>query len=471
MPKKAVILGGGLTGLSCGWKLNQNGYEVTIIEKDNTVGGISGSEPKNGYIFDYGAHAYHSRVPYLLETFKELAGPEFRKVLKLHRVNFMGSYYKYPLEAVDIIKKMKFATALSCFWDYFSQVIKRKFQKPQDNNAEEWIVNRFGWTLYNFFFRDYTTKVWGVPPSQLSALFARHRIPYISLWSLAKKSFMKGVHKLTRWEHRYAPLVIEMYYPAKGSGVIPEKIAQKIRDQKGQIHLESEVIQIKRQQNIITSVTINHKGKPETIPGDVFVSTIPVNELILGLEPPAEMPVAEVAQKLAFRAMVIACLVVNKEKVLDFPSVYYTNKFFTRLTSLNNYCLDVPAGKTQLMAEIHCAFEGEIWKAKEAEIIDRVGEELVKESFIKKSEVDFGFLLKIKHAYPIYKVGYENHMNLIMQYLNKFENLYSSGRQGLFKYVDMDVAVEMGFETAKFILSGQNKDKVKNISFEERLFI
>ena len=47
----------------------------------------------------------------------------------------------------------------------------------------------------------------------------------------------------------------------------------------------------------------------------------------------------------------------------------------------------------------------------------------------------------------------------------------TGGRQGLYKYVDMDIASEMGLAMADFLMSGQSKRAaVGNVPYEDRTF-
>ena len=39
--KKAIVIGGGVTGLSAVWKLSENGYKVNIIESEKSLGGLT----------------------------------------------------------------------------------------------------------------------------------------------------------------------------------------------------------------------------------------------------------------------------------------------------------------------------------------------------------------------------------------------------------------------------------------------
>ena len=50
--KKAIIIGGGVTGLSAAWKLSENGYKVNIIESEKSFGGLAKTIKIGNYFFD-----------------------------------------------------------------------------------------------------------------------------------------------------------------------------------------------------------------------------------------------------------------------------------------------------------------------------------------------------------------------------------------------------------------------------------
>ena len=76
-------------------------------------------------------------------------------------------------------------------------------------------------------------------------------------------------------------------------------------------------------------------------------------------------------------------------------------------------------------------------------------------------------------AFPPYPldVGYEKAIATLSEELLRFENLVTGGRQGLYKYVDMDIASEMGITMAEHLLSGRAKrDAIGDTPYEERMF-
>ncbi len=59
------------------------------------------------------------------------------------------------------------------------------------------------------------------------------------------------------------------------------------------------------------------------------------------------------------------------------------------------------------------------------------------------------------HAYPIYKMDYKKHVNIVQNYLRQFSNLQTMGRQGLFRYDNSDRALLTGICAGRYFLGEQ----------------
>src|SRR5919108_1009201 len=226
-----VVLGGGVCGLAAGFTLAERGERVMLLEAQDFLGGLGTTlRDSSGAGYDFGPHAYHARNRRVLDMFKSIASDGFPARAKNVRIKFRGKYYKYPLEALDIAKSMSPFLAARAFFDYSMESVRRKLRPRALVSAEDWVVQAMGRTLYGLFFGPYTTKVWGMPPAELAASFAQHRIPHISLAKVVVSSLRKGRAKITGTEHRYAPLVVELFYPPKGAGLISERMAERIQN-------------------------------------------------------------------------------------------------------------------------------------------------------------------------------------------------------------------------------------------------
>ena len=497
------MLGGGICGLAAGFSLAEHGEQVTLLEAQHFLGGLATTlRGETGAGFDFGPHAYHARNQRVLDMFKEIASDGFPARGKNVRIKFRGKYYKYPLEALDIAKSMSPLLAARAFGDYTLESIRRRLRPRQLVSAEDWVVQAMGRTLYSLFFGPYTTKVWGIPPSNLAASFAQHRIPHISLAKVVVSSLRKGRAKITGSEHRYAPLVVELFYPPRGAGLISQRMADRIKKanpaneictgalataievEGGRVvavrYREAPGTDLDGQLALLASGT-EERGNPyaaapspeQRIACDRLVNSIPLPALIQLLGDAVSAEAKAAARFLRFRALTIVGLRVKRPQALPAQSIYFTNKTFNRLSETRNYggsevCA---ADETILLCDITCDVGDRIWNASAEELGRICAAELAEEGFMKESELAESVVLRSTFGYPVYMVGYERAIDTLMKELLRFDNLLTGGRQGLYKYVDMDIASEMGLAMADHFLSGKRKaEAIGNIPYEDRVF-
>ncbi len=498
-----VVLGGGICGLAAGMQLSQGGTGVTVLEAQHFLGGLATTlRGSSGAGYDFGPHAYHARNQRVLDMFKEIAHDGFPARAKNVRIKFRGKYYRYPLEAADLARSMDPLLAARAFADYLSEAARRKVRPRPLVSAEDWVVQAMGRTLYSLFFGPYTQKVWGVPPSQLAASFAQHRIPHISLWKVIQTSLRKGRAKVSGTEHRYAPLVIELYYPPRGAGLISERMAERIRAKGGRVETGALVtgldvagdrvagVRFRRvpptggdgQLCVMTTGTETGLdayrgngglGPEERIDCDGVVSTLPLPVLFTLLGDAVSPEAKSAAQHLRFRALTVVGLRVKRPQALPAQSIYFQDKTFNRLSETRNYGGSDVCGpdETVLLCDITCEVGDATWNADPHELGHRCAIELEAEGFLKVSDVVECVALRTTFAYPVYLVGYEHAITTLMNELMRFENVLTGGRQGLYKYVDMDIASEMGLSMADHILSGRTKQEaIADIPYEDRVF-
>jgi len=499
-----IVLGGGICGLAAGFQLAEHGDRVTVLEAQHFTGGLATTlRGETGAGYDFGPHAYHARNQRVLDMFKEIAHDGFPAQPKRVSIKFRGSYYKYPLEALDIARSMSPVVAGRAFFDYFVELVRRKVMPKKMVSAEDWVVQAMGRTLYGMFFGPYTQKVWGIPPSQLAASFAQHRIPHISLSKVVVSALRKGYAKRTGTEHRYAPLVIELFYPPKGAGLISDRMVERIRkaSAENEVHTGTLVTGIdvegarvtgvryrrvpstKRDGELCVMATgregtvdpygLAQAGPEERITGDRIVNTVPLPALIELLGDAVSQEARDAARFLRFRALTIVGLRVKKPKALPAQSIYFQDKTFNRLSETRNYGgseICAP-DETILLCDITCDVNDRVWNASPQDIGMQCARELEAEGFIKTSEVAECVVLRSTAGYPVYMVGYEQAIDTLMQELGRFENLVTGGRQGLYKYVDMDIASEMGLSMADHFLSGRTKaEAIGSVPYEDRTF-
>jgi protoporphyrinogen oxidase len=99
-------------------------------------------------------------------------------------------------------------------------------------------------------------------------------------------------------------------------------------------------------------------------------------------------------------------------------------------------------------AEITCRIGDEHWRAQDDELIAIAVSDLEQIGLVRAREVLGAFVKKIPHAYPVYDLEYKQHLTPIMDFVHSLENIKTGGRQGLFRYNNMDQSIEMGRKMA-----------------------
>ena len=101
--------------------------------------------------------------------------------------------------------------------------------KNQDT-LEGFYAARFGWRLYEHFFKTYTEKVWGVPATELSADWGAQRVKDLSLVPRGRRSDQAEALPRGRAtaSNAVTSLIEEFKYPKYGPGMMWEIAAEKV---------------------------------------------------------------------------------------------------------------------------------------------------------------------------------------------------------------------------------------------------
>ena len=94
---RAVVIGGGVSGLATACLLARDGHQVTVLEKNDELGGRAGAWEQNGFIFDTGPSWY--LMPEVFEHFYRLMGTTTAEQLDLVPLRPGYRIYGEPAEA------------------------------------------------------------------------------------------------------------------------------------------------------------------------------------------------------------------------------------------------------------------------------------------------------------------------------------------------------------------------------------
>jgi protoporphyrinogen oxidase len=150
---EVTIIGAGPAGLTAAYELSKLGLHSTVIEADSQVGGLSRTVNYRGYRFDIGGHRFFSKVPLINELWHEMLREEFLIRPRLSRIYYRKHFFDYPLKAANALTGLGPVEALLITLSYTKAKL---FPGGEETNFEQWVSNRFGYRLYEVFFKTYT---------------------------------------------------------------------------------------------------------------------------------------------------------------------------------------------------------------------------------------------------------------------------------------------------------------------------
>jgi protoporphyrinogen oxidase len=114
-----------------------------------------------------------------------------------------------------------------------------------------------------------------------------------------------------------------------------------------------------------------------------------------------------------------------------------------------------PAGATSLMLEVPCDKGDALWTANEDALYARCMDDLSELGLTGlRQRTRAYFSSFVPEGYPIYHLGYREDRDAVLGSVSDCEGIRSCGRQGSFRYVFMDAAMQMGIDAARSLASG-----------------
>ncbi len=167
MNKKALIIGSGLTGSTCGYILAKNGWDVTVYEKEYRVGGHVKTASINGLMYEeYAIHVNHTDNDEVIQLIREVA--EWHNYTHIVKTFVDNQLLSWPPQ-ISELKNTK-------FWNKIEKELSSLPTEIDKTNFETYAISIMGKTLYELFIYSYTKKQWGMEPKNLSSSFAPKRI-------------------------------------------------------------------------------------------------------------------------------------------------------------------------------------------------------------------------------------------------------------------------------------------------------
>lgn len=450
--KSVVILGAGPAGLSAAIELLKDSYDVTIVEREAVIGGISKTIKYKGFRFDVGGHRFFTKNDEVEKLWKEALGKDFRRTKRLSRIYYKKKFFMYPIELKDTLKKAGIATSLACIFSYLRYRIAPV--RPEESFSA-WVTNRFGKKLFLMFFKSYTEKTWGISTDELSAEWAAQRIKGLSLWVALTNALFKPKVKVKT-------LIEEFKYPKYGPGQMYEKFANIIKKRGGKIILNTQVKEISCSGKKVNGIVVSDEsGKTKKISADYVITTLPLPKTIELISPKLELA-KKVGKILKFRDFISVNLIVKQKNIFPDTWIYIHDPSVKmgRIQNFKNWSRFMTPNQnlTPIGCEYFCNQGDELWNMKNSDLIKLASSEIDQMGLSRKDLVLDGMVYRMREAYPIYMGQYQSYIKKARQEIEKIQNLYAAGRGGMFRYNNMDHSILSGLYAARLLMGKEGYD-------------
>jgi protoporphyrinogen oxidase len=510
----AIIIGAGPGGLTAAIELERHSQiKPIVVEASQEIGGLSRTVLYKGNRMDLGGHRFFSKSDRVMRWWLEVmpieagvdqaaqlryrgeqldvpaAGaapdPETEDLVMLvrnrkSRIYFLRRFFDYPISMTGAtFRNLGVFRTFRCGVSYLRSAL---LPQREERTLEDFIVNRFGKQLYLTFFKSYTEKVWGVPCDAISAEWGAQRIKGLSLKSLLmhflRKTFNRQRSESIAQKQTETSLIEKFLYPKLGPGQLWEHVACKVREAGGEIHNGFTVNRINVAGYRVISVEgINEARERVTFAGDYFFSTMPVRELIRALSTPAPAEVVEVSEGLVYRDFITVGLLTAKLVVTEpdgsplkdnWIYIQEPDVMVGRLQIFNNWSPWLVGSKDKVWIglEYFCNETDPIWKLSDEDMAKFAIGEVAKIGILKVEDVEDFHVVRVPKTYPAYFGSY-GRFDVIRNYLDRFENLFLVGRNGMHKYNNQDHSMLTAMTAVDNIVNGiHTKDNIWAVNTE-----
>jgi len=246
-------------------------------------------------------------------------------------------------------------------------------------------------------------------------------------------------------------LIEQFLYPKYGPGQMWEEVAKRVIAQGGEILTRHEADKFLMSGDKVHALEAVDAatGERKIFEGDYFFSTMPIKELVRALDAGVPAEVREISEGLAYRDFITVGLLLKGLKIKDGKGtglikdnwIYIQEPDVSvgRMQIFNNWSpyLVTDASNVWVGLEYFCNEGDEIWQKPKGEMIELAVSELAKMNMIEKTDVLDATVIHVPKTYPAYFGTYDR-FNILQDYLDRIDNLFLVGRNGMHKYNNQD---------------------------------
>lgn len=434
--KRYVVVGAGAAGLTLAYHLCKAGLPVTVLEKEPEVGGLARSFHYDEWHFDIGPHRFYSANPMVKKFLSEVLGDDFVEISRSSAVHYMGHYHEWPLR-MGTLTKLPPTVAVRAGID----LIRKAAKAVEGPSFEDYVLRRYGRTLYETFFRDYTEKFLGVAASETHHNWAKIGVERATIDEKVSTASLTEIFKLMLMPK---PAELNFWYPKRGGvHAFWQGCARRVQEIGGEV-----VTGV-----VPTRLDVGARGIEHV---EIAGRTIPCEQLIWSGPIPELSEMLGLAKAdLSYRSHILYNILLKSPPRYDYQWCYYGAKdlVFSRISNPATFSPHtVPTGRGGLCVEITCQMGDPLWDDPER-VQRQVIADLERVRIIEsEKQIEAIKIERVPFAYPIYHIDYPKKLQAARRELKAYRNLHLLGRTGKFWYNNMDHSIENAFKQASDLL-------------------
>lgn len=222
MNQSVIVVGGGLAGLVAGYRLQQAGHDVQVLEADESVGGWAQSLTQDGFGLERGPHSYRGQSPTLHALASELeiplCTPEDAGIRWIGRG---GQRFQLPRSPLGLIFSplLSIAGRLRLLTEPFRQ----KGHDPEES-VSHFFRRRIGAEAAQVLIGSMVGGIHATHPDRLGIADA-----FPQLWQMEQQhgSLFRGMLAMRRERKGQTS---GLYAPMDGMGAFGQALAQRLGD-------------------------------------------------------------------------------------------------------------------------------------------------------------------------------------------------------------------------------------------------
>jgi protoporphyrinogen/coproporphyrinogen III oxidase len=450
--EQVVVIGAGISGLACAYRLLRLGMQVTLLEAGERVGGLIGTVEKSGFLFESGPQSFQGTGT-LLEFIREVGvGGELckadprapRYVLRHDRL------HKIPMTPQAILTTSLLGRGTR--WKVASEALRRTKPPSEDESIADFVRRKFGHEILEYLVSPFVSGVYAGDPEKLSL---RAAFPTLEEWERQYGSVIRGAmksrpSKASKTAGSGPPPLCSF---RRGLGTLMEAIATRLGQS---VVTSARAGAVSRLQDGRSryQVSFTKAGRQETLSGKAIVIAVPAY-VASRLAGSISAPGAAALSGIAYASLAVigagyyqrqasvpldgfGVLIPRSEKHRTLGIVWNSSLFPDR----------APEGQMVLTSFVGGATDPEILARPEKEVIDIVEADLAKILGVSGSPIATT-IWKHSKALPQYNLGHGHVVEAIREAERATPGLFFAGNY--LEGPSIGKCVEQGFQTAEAV--------------------